>query len=246
MPRDTAARAEADVLRVATEYGLDASRVIASLRPFFESYLELTLADEGFEIITGGVGCADALARAAREQGLGDEAVDAFARTDRAFPGAMLGLKVGVGTRVPPTLYHRTMMPLERGLAHLASFDAIAPFSRELARALGDVKTLYGLGFTESAERGHANGTRLRVKTYALGDVACGVGFRSVRVGPSGVEPSVREYVPNAKADDSPLARLARRSLGASVFGHVAHSAGRGDKIYVERVGAIATDFSAR
>lgn len=228
-----------DVRRVAAEYGLDASREVASLGGFFESYLELALTEGGFEIITGGVGCAHALAEAARDHGLGAEAREAFLRTDLRFPGAMLGLKVAVGLSAKPTLYHRTMTPVEDALAHLRTLAPLAPFTVDLARAVGNAKTLYGLGFTEV--RG-----AMRLKTYVLGNVDGSVGFRSVRVGPEGVEPDVREYVPDAPGDDATLAGIAGRALDVRVFGHAARSEGRAPKLYVERVGAIPTDFSAR
>ena len=101
-------------------------------------------------------------------------------------------------------------------------------------------RTLYGLGFTMC-------GAELRVKTYVLDDVAGHVGFRSVRATAHGVEDDDRLYEAEAPiSTTSPVARRAANVLGVNVLGHVARSARRGTKVYVERIGAIPTDARAR
>ena len=219
---------EDDVVRVAREYGLDATAALAVVRPFLASYLELVFAADSFEIITGGRGCAAELAKASGT----NVAAAAFLETDRRFPGAMLGLKVAVGATTPATLYHRSRIPFDVGARHVAALCG------RPVPCVDGVETLYGLGFTE--ERGV-----LRIKTYVLGAVGDALGFRSVRLGPDGVETDVREYTPDARSE-AIAAHHARRALGVERFGHVASSRARDTKVYVERVGAIATDYAAR
>jgi hypothetical protein len=229
--------AETDIRRVAAEYGLDAEAQIAVLRPFLNDYLELVFADDSFEIITGGHDCAEALAAAS---GL-SQAAAAFVEIARQFPGAMLGLKRAVGSDTPATLYHRSMLPLANATTVLAALDLGAndpAGTSELLAQLAGNATLYGLGFTE------LDGS-LRLKTYVLGEVGDGLGFRSLRMGRAGVESDVRLYTPEAGSDCTAAIR-ARRALGVTCFGHVAHSKGRATKVYVERIGKIATNYSAR
>lgn len=226
-----------DVEAVAAEYQVDPSGLLACLAPFLDRYLEFAFSDEDAELITGGRECAAALVEAAARLGLGDAACQALLATDARFPGAMLGLKVSLRRRTAPTLYHRSMLPLGEGLAHLAAFSLLAPHLDDLARALSPAQTLYGLGFTE-------DGAGLRVKTYVLGEVGRELGFRSVRVGARGVEPDVREYLPDARHDGSAAAQRGERVFAEQRFGHLARSAQRGAKVYLERRGAIATDFS--
>jgi hypothetical protein len=221
---------EADIRRVAREYGLDAEEQLERVRPFLGDYLELVFADDHFEIVTGGRGCAMQLARASR---LGP-ARDAFLFTDRRFPGAMLGLKLAVGADTPPTLYHRSLLPLTHAFEHL---ETLTQGAHALGSTLTGNATLYGLGFTEVS-------CALRIKTYVLDHTAPELGFRSVRLGPLGPEHDVRSYTPEI-GSDSIAAIHARRALGVTRFGHVAHSPARTTKVYVERVGAIPTDYTA-
>jgi len=230
-----------DVRRVARAYGLDVEPLLALLAPFLPSYLELALDDGGFEIITGGRGVARELASAAASLGLEAPARDAFLLAASRAPEVMVGLKVDAARRAPPTLYHRAMLPLGEGLALLGEEGLPEHVREALAHRLAPAQTLYGLGFSTA-------GGALRVKTYVLGDVAGRVGFRSVRATAAGVEIDERVYEANADARATGLgcARRAERALGASVLGHVGRSPARGAKVYVERVGAIPTDTSAR
>jgi hypothetical protein len=226
-----------DVQSVAAEYQVEPSELLTCLAPFLDQYLEFAFSDEDAELITGGRECAAALTEAAARLGLGDAPCQALLATDARFPRAMLGLKVSLRRRTTPTLYHRSMLPLDQGLAHLATFSPLVPHLDDLARALSPAQTLYGLGFTE-------DGAGLRVKTYVLGQVGSETGFRSVRVGARGVEQDVREYLPDAQHDGSTAARRGARIFAEQRFGHIARSTQRGAKVYLERRGAIATDFS--
>lgn len=221
---------ETEIRRVAAEYGLNVETQLERARPFLRDYLELVFAEDHFEIITGGRGCASKLARVS---GLGP-AADAFLRTDQRFPGAMLGLKLAVGAELPPTLYHRSLIPIAEALTHL---ETLGHPTRDLAALLESNTTLYGVGFTETSGA-------LRLKTYLLGRTGDRIGFRSVRQGPAGTEADIRVYVPEVSSDCIAAAH-AQRALGVTHFGHVAHSPARATKVYVERVGAIATQYAA-
>lgn len=230
-----------DVRRVARGYGLEVEPLLALLAPFLASYLEIALDGGGFEIITGGRGVARELAGAAAALGLEAPARDAFLLAASRAPEVMVGLKVDAAGRSPPTLYHRAMLPLGEGLALLGDVGLPIHVRGALAGRLAPARTLYGLGFSTAAGA-------LRVKTYVLDDVDGRVGFRSVRATAAGVEVDERVYEANADARAAELgcARRAERALGVSVLGHVARSPARGAKVYVERVGAIPTDISAR
>jgi len=230
----------AEIERLAHAYGIDVAPVLPVLAPFLASYLELALDDGGFEIITGGKGVAPALADAAAALGLAATARTAFLAAAAAHPDGMLGLKVDVGGRTAPTLYHRTMLPLEAGLRILRAYAIDAAVVAALAARLAPARTLYGLGFTTSAGE-------LRVKTYVLDDVAGRVGFRSVRVTAHRIEDDERSYEAEAPVDASlAVAQRAASVLGVTALGHVARSRRRGPKVYVERIGAIRTDTGAR
>ena len=229
-----------EIARLARAYGLDVRALVATLAPFLGSYLELALDDGGFEIITGGAGIAFAqpLADAAAVLGLAAPARTAFLAAAVAYPNAMLGLKVDAAGRSAPTLYHRTMLPLDEGLRLVAG--CLPGVAAEVAARLAPARTLYGLGYTML-------GAELRMKTYVLDDVAGRVGFRSVRATAHGVEDDDRRYEAEAPVDASlSIARRAANALGVKVLGHVARSARRGTKVYVERIGAIPTDVRAR
>ena len=231
--------ARCEIERLARAHDLDVAPLLGTLAPFLDTYLELALDDAGFEVITGGVGNACGLASASRVLGLGAPARSAFLAAAAAYPDAMLGLKVDAAGRSAPTLYHRPMMPIAEGLRLLGAIEPNVV--RALGARLAPARTLYGLGFTTTSAGA------LRVKTYVLDDVAGRIGFRSVRATAHGVEAEARSYEAEAPIESSlSVARRAAIVLGVTTLGHVARSAGRGAKVYVERIGAIATDPAAR
>jgi hypothetical protein len=261
-----AARVTREVRALAELYSVDRAeveRVIESLEPWFERYAELVLTETGFEVITGGVGddARAGLATAASRFGAPPAVVAAFVACAAAFPDRMLGLKIELGPRADgPTLYVRTMAPVEHALGFLASLATVAPAVPALRRALEPSRTLYGLGF-------FGQDGELGVKTYTIDDVAgdptasraaCAPGFRSLRVVSGRMSAETKRYLPDVPWGDivpptqrwRAVADVARAALGCDQAAHfgIASADGRPPelKLYVERVGAIATDFAAR
>jgi hypothetical protein len=226
--------------------------------PHFTDYAEFVFGETGFELITGGCGAgkARALAALAARYHLHPRAVAAFEALAPHFPAAMLGLKLAIepGPTLP-TLYVRTK----------ASTAAVLPLLRELLtaeefaglrRTLAQNDTLYGLGFTGQAG--------VVLKTYVIQNLQAFFsahvatptpGFVSYRIAGGAVQPACKYYLPDVDlaAWEPPTARLAaiRQVLLAEpdlrVAGNIGvHSGTQAYKIYVEQVGAIPTDFSAR
>ena len=226
--------------------------------PHLADYAEFVFGETGFELITGGCGAdkARALALLATRYHLHPRAVVAFEALAAHFPAAMLGLKLAIepGPTLP-TLYVRTK----------ASTEAVLPLLREmltnkefegLCLTLAQNATLYGLGFT-----GHVG---VVLKTYVIQDLQSFFpdhvtrptpGFVSYRIAGGAVQPACKYYLPDVDltAWEPPTARLAaiRQALLAEpdlrVAGNIGvHSGTQAYKIYVEQVGAIPTDFSAR
>ena len=139
------------------------------------------------------------------------------------WPAAITGVKRELGSDLAPTYYVRTLCPWAEGMAWLGHPDLPA------------ARTLYGLGFQGEV-----------VKTYALTDD----GFVSYRLDGAGVHAEPKAYRADVAWDAIawPDARwrdigALGRSLGFRSAGHVGQLHGA-MKIYVERIGAIATDRS--
>ncbi len=263
MSEPAAVRSEID--RLAELYAIDRRGMDArldALGPHLERYAEIVLAEDGFEVIAGGAEetTARALARIAKDEGA-SAAASAFERCAAAAPGRIVGLKLCFGAWAPPTCYVRTRWPIEEGLAFLGELPGVAAAVAPLAEALAPARVLYGLGFSGA-------GSELVVKTYTLGDVpdnpaiapgmGKAVGFLSMRVVGEHVSPAWKRYLPDVAWQDivapSPRWRriidFAASELKYGKAGHFAVTEGEGDapalKLYVERVGAVATDFGAR
>jgi hypothetical protein len=232
--------------------------VADAFAPHLADYAEFVFGETGFELITGGCGAAKAaaLAQLAARYGLHPRAVHAFEALAAQFPAAMLGLKLAIepGPTLP-TLYVRTktsaaaVLPLLRELLTVAEYDG-------LGQTLQHNEVLYGLGFT-----GHA---AVVLKTYVIQDLqvffpaqvaVATPGFVSYRIAEGAVQADCKYYLPDVDlaAWTPPTARLAaiREALLAEpdlrVAGNIGvHSGTQACKIYVEQVGAIPTDFSAR
>ncbi|HZS35938.1 MAG TPA: hypothetical protein VFF06_03880 [Polyangia bacterium] len=157
----------------------------------------------------------------------------------------------------PISLYVRTQAPLDEGLAFLGRLPSLAPAVPLLARALEENRVLYGLGFFA------AEGGGLGVKTYTIGDVPLpdgghAPGFLSRRIAAGRVIAEVKRYLPDVDWSrlEVPsdrwraLVDFAGGELGyrrAGHFGIVEREHGAPElKLYVERIGAIPTDFAAR
>ncbi len=228
-------------------------RALADLAPHLASYAEVVLTERGLELISGGKGRAVAADLARIADAHGAVAIERFLRCHERFPDRMLGLKLCLGhAAAAPTLYVRTMAPVAEVLELVATLPEHHAAVPELARELAENHLLYGLGF------GKANSGEPLLKTYTLADVSvCGlrerVGFVSWRASGATVEREAKRYLPDLAWSDVPnadhFARL-RSLLPVDHVGHLGVIERPGQKpeikVYVERVGAIASDWSAR
>lgn len=227
------ARALADALHI-ERAPLDAE--LAALAPHLGRYAELVVSRSGLEIITGGVGIAEELAALVAA----GPAASAFLACARAFPDRMLGLKLCFGTpAMAPTLYVRTMAPRATVRAFL---DEITTAAAALDEALAGNEIAYGLGFSSDA-RG------LVIKTYTVADVGARAGFVSFRVRGGVVTREVKKYLPDLEWSEVPGDRAwiddVRARVPCARVGHVGLVNGEA-KLYLERIGAIPSDFNAR
>lgn len=226
--------------------------------PHLADYAEFVFGEDAFELITGGCGPekAQALAELAAYYGLHPRAVAAFEALAAHYPDAMLGLKLAIeaGPTVP-TLYVRTKTSTAAVLPLLQSIISEEE-SESLRQTLAHSSVLYGVGFTGRAA--------VVLKTYIIQDLQAFFpaqvrqptpGFVSYRIAGGAVQPDCKYYLPDVDLATwaPPTARLAtiRQALLAApdlrVAGNIGvHSGTNAYKIYVEQVGAIATDFSAR
>lgn len=217
---------------------------VAALAPWLGSYAEIVLAEDGFEVLTGGKGCAEELGNIATRFGAAPSAIDRFRKCDIAFPARMLGLKVEPGASAV-TLYVRLLAPIEVVTTFLRGIGGCpAGFPECLAPA----RTIYGLGFfTRSGESG--------IKTYTVTDLREGPGFLSYRLSDVAVLEETKVYRPEVElsAVIAPTARW--REIIAFVSGSLALRTctvglSRGVpsemKLYFERIGAVPNDFTAR
>ena len=237
----------------------DVRATLEQVRPWLSSYAEWVLTEDGFEIITGGVGprARQAVCDIAASAGLSSSSVRFFRAVAEACPDVMVGVKVPFTSShsapTSPTAYVRTA---------LAKDDARQVLKRAAARAgwsfqPGDVvdehpscDTLYGIGVVDD------DGAPM-LKTYVLQEVGDDVAFVSLRLNAAGLHHAHKEYAADVEVKTlqaSPLWGAAltwmQGALGIDTVGHVgrevcAHRADRW-KIYVERIGRIATDRSLR
>jgi hypothetical protein len=232
--------------------GHDFEEALAVLAPHLEGYAELVVAEHGLEVITGGIGSALAteLARLAAGRGAPRAATDAFVSCAHAFPERMLGLKLCFGPpHASPTLYVRTLAPRAGVIDFVRGLPGIAPAAAALDRALADNTTVYGLGF--SAQQGE-----LVLKTYTIADVSAlgseeRPGFVSYRVAAGELRRETKRYLPDLPWNElPPWYRDVRQHVPSERVGHLGVVEVEGSppdvKLYLERIGAITSDFSAR
>ena len=259
----TAEEVAKELSALAVFYGVQ-DDFIGAVAPWLGSYAEIVLAESGFEILTGGKGCAEELARAAAGFETSAASIDRFLTCDATFSGRMLGLKVAVGAGggTSVTLYVRLLAELRTALTFLQRIGcAPAGFSECLAPA----RTVYGLGFFS---RGADSG----LKTYTVTDltqapfraVLGGLdlswprpGFTSHRVADSVVLHETKVYLPDV--DVGALTATTPRwreilsfmpglfAAGTCTVGISARPGAPPEmKLYIERLGAVPNDFSAR
>ena len=205
-------------------YSSAVDAVIAEHGVSLGRYAEWVLGRDGFALVTLG----EAAQLAKRGSATSARRLHAAAAH---WPTAITGIKLAPGCREEPTLYVRPVCPWQEGIAWL---------EREIgsvAMRIPPARTLYGLGFQGEL-----------VKTYALSPD----GFVSWRVEGGALAREHKDYRADVAWDDIvwPDAKwraigVLGHALGFRSVGHVGRSSGTGEmKIYVERVGAIATDRS--
>jgi hypothetical protein len=231
--------------------GPDLEEALEALAPHLEGYAEMVVAEHGLEVITGGIGSnlATELARLAAGRGAPGITTAAFVACERAFPERMLGLKLCFGPpHAPPTLYVRTLAPRALAIDFVRHLPGIAPAAAALDRALAENSTVYGLGFSSRQEE-------LVLKTYTIADVsALGAGARpgfvSFRVSGGELRRETKRYLPDLPWSElPPWYRDVRQHVPVERVGHLGVVEVDGSppdvKLYLERIGAIASDFSA-
>ncbi|MFK7929737.1 MAG: hypothetical protein AB8H79_16210 [Myxococcota bacterium] len=232
----------------------DVDACLRALEPHLDHYAELVVTHDGLEVITGGKGQATAiaLAKVALDNGASQSVADLFLHLQARHPKVMLGLKVELGPQASsPTLYVRTQSAVDRTLDALAEHVAVPAALRQ---ALAHHRVLYGLGL-------HDEDGELQVKTYTVDTVQMNGqecdGFVSWRLRAGVLTPEVKHYLPEVpwreiSGDGDRWARLLKvgQELGFAKAGHVAITQVDGRptalKLYIERVGAVPTDWSAR
>ena len=217
---------------------------------YLDRYAEIVLGESAFEVVTGDQGQASSLVELARNLGTSTATCAAFTACVDAFPDRMLGVKARIGESAQPTLYVRTLCDLSEGLCHLG------PRARSaLAPGLAASRTLYGLGFQRI-------GDQECIKTYTVADIDWDgrrtTGFLSLRMTDDQISTEHKWYVPEVslRSITAPSSRwqrvleFATDTLGYAEAGNVGYRVqdGRAPElaVYVERVGAIPSDFSAR
>jgi hypothetical protein len=205
-------------------YGTAVDKVIARFGPALDRYAEWVLGRDQFAFVT--LGDVPTLAS------YGDTtSAQRFACTATHFSGSITGIKFDPAEHEEPTLYVRTTCPWQIGARWLERALHV-----DVSRIL-PARTLYGLGFQGNL-----------VKTYALTPE----GFVSHRLDELEVRREHKDYRAEIPWDGIawPDARWAQVGALGSMLGferadHVGWSSATGaTKLYVERVGAIATDRS--
>ena len=253
---------EEELAAISEFYGLAFPEIKAAASPvfaWFEKYWEMVFAENSFELITAGNGrdFAEKTAAIATELALSQKTTTLFQNCCQAFPKAIIGIKLcfSAHQQIAPTVYVRTKTDIQKGLNFLAQHLNKAEMD-VLQAALSKNQTLYGLGFSEK------NG-RLYLKTYTIEDVETPEnkivpGFVSHRMHEEKLSKEHKTYLPEVslyefEPESEPLQQLRDFLLFQMQYSHAGHIGMlfQNDrlaeyKIYVERVGGIPTDFSAK
>jgi len=226
-----------------------------ALRPWLQGYAEWVIRPQGMEMITGGRGenCARALAEIAERSGASADSIEWFINCHRSFPDSQLGLKLSAIPGGPlPSLYLRIKASLGAGMEFLKARWGRTSAILCLKERLAANQVFYGMGFFERAGES-------MVKTYTLQALpprrrTASKGFVSYRLSSSDFSEERKYYYPDYELQDldedpqwKPVSRLIWRELGIRKASHLGVIVGEHEskQVYLERVGAIATDFSA-
>jgi hypothetical protein len=259
---DGAAEVRADVaaeVRAAgVHYGVAgaAAEFVDACADSLGRYAEIVFGEDGFEVVTGGVGAVDDVVAIAERAGGSTALCEVFRACAARFPGVMVGVKVCFGAVAgAPTLYVRCRCAKDDGLAFIGdvfgdglSAGLSADLSADLGAVLAGNDIVYGLGFFDGPRS-------VGLKTYTLLPGG-GARFVSWRALEGRLQEEHKTYQPNVTiADVSTSGEAWRRHvefivkhLGwhrADNVGIVERDGRRETKLYIERVGAIATDTAA-
>ena len=253
---------ETEISAISAYYGLPETAIQQTAKPlatYFEHYWEMVFSETSFELITAGTGTAfvEKISQAARQQGLSEETIALFRSCQQTFPDAICGLKFcfAADRQPEPTLYVRTKTNVPEVLTFLGQNHSILTV-KLLQQALSHSKILYGLGFSEKQGQ-------LYLKTYTIEAIKGEnstetTGFVSHRLWNGQVDREHKAYLPEVSLysfapEEAGLKKLQQfllHEMNYATAGHLGMLYQNGKltetKIYVERVGGIPTDFSAR
>jgi hypothetical protein len=207
---------------------------------------------------------AEDFANWALQQGALPASVALFRSCNRHFPNRMLGVKFCFGSSTnAPSLYVKTKADIAQGLDFLKQEIGRCDAFSQLATALERNRILYGLGFFSA-------GRQAGIKTYTLTSLATPMpiqkeiqapGFLSYRIIGGQLQKETKKYWPEIDWHDlsgmndrwKNILAFVQNDLGypkANQVGIIEREADGKNrppqlKLYVERIGRIATDYCA-
>lgn len=246
----TAPDVAAEIKAIGAHYGVadEAVAFVDACAASLARYAEIVVGEDGFEVVTGGVDAEDDVVAIAERAGASAELSAVFRACAARFPGVMVGVKVAFGPGAPgPTLYVRCRCALDDGLGFVAGVfgDVVGA---DLGVVLAGNGVVYGLGFFDGP-------ASVGLKTYTLVPGG-GARFVSWRVLDGRLQQEQKGYLPNLPIAEVSLqgerwkhhVDFVLRRLGwhaADNVGTVQRGGRSETKLYIERVGAIATDVAA-
>ncbi|HLT37136.1 MAG TPA: tetratricopeptide repeat protein, partial [Enhygromyxa sp.] len=168
-PESLDAQFRGEILELAELYELDAGTLTRAIEGLsFNHYVEYVLAEQSFELVTGGLGREQHVIAEASARDVPTLVIDAFERCASVFPGKMVYFKQCFGrSSDAPTLYLEMMEGWDRIMAHLDTIASVRAALPALERQLGGAKVCALLAFSLDT-----TGQQLRVKLYSLCDRA--------------------------------------------------------------------------
>jgi hypothetical protein len=263
-----------EVLAIAKFQGIDGpefQQIIQQLAKHFDFYAEFVISEFGLEVITATKGDVKSLAETALICGAAPQVIDAFTKCAYAFPGKVLGLKTYFGPYAElPSLYVRTMVPTEVGLNFLYTLPYVADFLPSLEEHIQQHPTTYYISF--KGKNGNVylktyhigdvqDGRKIVAKTTdgvaKANPQKEDLGFVSYRAS-RGKPVEVKYHLTNVGWNEvsfpnsrwQELAEFAQKNMNyqeMSYFGVLEQPNAPPDlKLYIERVGAIPTEYHVK
>ena len=234
---------KAELRRLSGLYGLQRSEVEARLDHLDTGkYAEIVLAQDGFEVVVGGLGQEMALLDLGRRLDFPAPLLDAFARCSGRLRGKMLYTKIPFGVSAGPSMYFCTIEPWPLIFEALAAVAGVGHVLPELQERVAGNPICFLLGFTCRHDD-----PAVTVKTYHLLDRRVGnpeaPTLVSYRLGPAGLCAETKEYAmnvswPRARGRWGRIAAGARAIFGdshAMMAGYTLPRSARGTKHYIFR-----------